>query len=155
LAIVPFRTVGGMKISAALTGKRSNVLGKKLPPQSKAAKKKINENTQNRWMFGAWECVPVSKRKDRILLEQNGCCGVCRMKQEWEGKYLAFEMDHVSGNKLDNSRENLRMICPNCHRQTPTWGARNASDDGKIRMMNSGKGEKHKQLQLKIEGKLL
>lgn len=29
--------------------------------------------------------------------------------------------DHIDGDKHNNSRENLRLLCPNCHSTTPTW----------------------------------
>ena len=37
-------------------------------------------------------------------------------------------LDHKNRNKLDNRRENLRFLCPNCHQQTPTWGNSAALD---------------------------
>jgi 5-methylcytosine-specific restriction endonuclease McrA len=31
----------------------------------------------------------------------------------------------VNGNRHDNRLENLRLLCPNCHSQTPNFGAKN------------------------------
>jgi hypothetical protein len=31
----------------------------------------------------------------------------------------------VNGNRDDNRLENLRLLCPNCHSQTPTYCGRN------------------------------
>ncbi len=39
---------------------------------------------------------------------------------------LSMHLDHVNGVRNDNRLENLRMLCPNCHSQTPTYGGRNA-----------------------------
>ena|ERR1039457_5631140 len=59
-------------------------------------------------------------------------------------KPIRFQLDHVSGNKKDNSRENLRVLCPNCHTQTPTWGYRGKwKDPAKIKR-NLRAGEKLK-----------
>ena len=31
----------------------------------------------------------------------------------------------MNGDANDNRLENLQLLCPNCHSQTDTWGARN------------------------------
>jgi hypothetical protein len=36
-----------------------------------------------------------------------------------------MELDHISGNERDNRKENLRLICSNCHSFTPTYKGRN------------------------------
>jgi Zn finger protein HypA/HybF involved in hydrogenase expression len=52
-------------------------------------------------------------------------CSVCNMNPFWNGKVLKLQMDHINGNKRDQRLENLRMICPNCHSQTETFGSKN------------------------------
>ncbi len=49
-------------------------------------------------------------------------CFECGNPGEWRGKPLRLDIDHINGDELDNHRENLRFACPNCHRQTETWG---------------------------------
>lgn len=51
-------------------------------------------------------------------------CKPCNLT-EWQGKPLSLQLDHTDGNPSNNNPENLRLICPNCHSQTPHFGARN------------------------------
>ena len=46
-------------------------------------------------------------------------------RNEWNGARLALELHHRNGDGADNRLENLEILCPNCHSQTDTWGARN------------------------------
>lgn len=51
-------------------------------------------------------------------------CEVCE-RQEWNGKPIPLELDHMDGNHSNNKLENLRILCPNCHAQTPTYKINN------------------------------
>lgn len=48
-------------------------------------------------------------------------CEECGLGPFWNGKKLTLQLDHKDGDRTNNSFENLRMICPNCHAQTPTF----------------------------------
>ncbi len=43
----------------------------------------------------------------------------------WNGRPLTLQVDHRNGRFWDCRPENLRLLCPNCHSQTPTYAGRN------------------------------
>lgn len=47
-------------------------------------------------------------------------CEQCGCNGEWCGKPITLELHHINGNHYDNRLENLQILCPNCHSQTPT-----------------------------------
>jgi Bacterial regulatory proteins, luxR family len=64
--------------------------------------------------------------KQRLLaegLKENRCerCGI----ESWLGEPLSMALHHVNGDGLDNRLENLVVLCPNCHAQTPNFSGRN------------------------------
>lgn len=48
-------------------------------------------------------------------------CEICGCNGEWNGKPLVLELHHVNGDHYDNRIENLQILCPNCHSQTPKF----------------------------------
>jgi hypothetical protein len=52
-------------------------------------------------------------------------CALCHLANKWNGKPINLQIDHINGNAVDNRIENLRILCPNCHSQTDSFGGRN------------------------------
>ena len=52
-------------------------------------------------------------------------CALCGLGPTWNGQPLTLQIDHRNGDDLDNQPSNLRFACPNCHSQTPNFGAKN------------------------------
>lgn len=75
------------------------------------------------------ECETDRTRKAVLLLTMSRACRGCGGKT-WRGSPMPLELDHVDGDSDNNSRENLRLLCPNCHAITPTYKARNRGRAG-------------------------
>jgi hypothetical protein len=52
-------------------------------------------------------------------------CTSCGILPEWNGKKLSMVLDHINGYHQDNRLENLRLLCPNCNSQEPTFCRKN------------------------------
>jgi hypothetical protein len=61
--------------------------------------------------------------KERLYKEglKEPKCEGCGLT-DWRGQPITLDLEHVNGDHFDNRIENLQILCPNCHRQTKTWG---------------------------------
>jgi hypothetical protein len=66
------------------------------------------------------------KLKLRLLNEglKTYQCEMC-LNLSWNNKKIPLELEHSNGNNIDNRLENLKLLCPNCHAQTPFYRGRN------------------------------
>lgn len=120
------------KISKALTGRISGS-NEWSADAINAFRERHHHRKQKRIFELSWEEVPKNHYRKRLLFEQKSSCAICKSLPTWCDQPLTFQMDHIDGNRSNDSRENLRLICPNCHSQTSTFGHRNVSEDGKKR----------------------
>ena len=66
-----------------------------------------------------------------IYGEKCSLCGWCE-RNPVTGR-VPIEIDHINGDWRNNTPENLRFLCPNCHSLTPTF-----------RNLNKGKGRENR-----------
>lgn len=70
----------------------------------------------------------------RYLIKTRGDkCESCGFDQKAPNGRSIIQMDHIDGNCFNNDQTNLRLLCPNCHAMTPTYGS-----------LNSGSGRAHR-----------
>ncbi len=80
------------------------------------------------WLSGGnpqgTELPPIVR--EFLLEESSYSCSMCA----WSGVNpvtgkTVLQIDHKDGHATNNTRENLRVMCPNCHAMTPTFGSLN------------------------------
>lgn len=106
--------------------------------------KSLNNNNKNQthkechdfYKFCAWwngnSEIATSKRCEphvwvkRVITELRGDkCEQCGYDEKRNDGASIIQMDHIDGNCENNLKENLRLLCPNCHAKTDTYGSRN------------------------------
>lgn len=65
--------------------------------------------------------VVYFETQKRILTERFGYKCSCCSISEWQNNPLTLQVDHIDGDPGNNKGSNLRLLCPNCHSQTPTY----------------------------------
>ncbi len=125
---LPFTTF--KRIAIELNCYKTNMSGKGLYKPQIA----IDDIITNKISFSRCQ---LKKRLLREGLLENKCCK-CGNDGEWLGNNLPLELDHINGVNNDNRIENLRILCPNCHSQTPTFRKKkDSSPEGNRTLKNT------------------
>ena len=67
------------------------------------------------------ETLPTGKNavRQRLIEERGNVCELCGL-DHWLGGPIVLEMHRKNAGK-DYNRENVVLLCPNCHSTTDTW----------------------------------
>lgn len=71
-------------------------------------------------------------RKTRLIEERGHCCEECK-NHEWLNQIIPLELHHENGVNSDNRKENLKLLCHNCHALTPNWRGKGKTRNKKLR----------------------
>lgn len=98
-------------------------------------------DTAQRWLVDGDKPHPRTIRMylTRTYGNKCSCCGIT----EWQNKRVVFEIEHKDGNSENNELENLCLLCPNCHSQTPTYKNRNMGNGRHSRRERYAQGKSY------------
>jgi hypothetical protein len=72
-----------------------------------------------------WSLYKKDAGRKKVLIQERGYqCEDCKLT-EWKNLPIVLELHHIDGNRLDNRKENLQLLCCNCHSVTENWRAKN------------------------------
>lgn len=55
----------------------------------------------------------------------NHKCVECGQGKVWNNKPLTLQIEHIDGDSSNTAENNLSLLCPHCHTQTPFYGSKN------------------------------
>lgn len=70
------------------------------------------------------EATTDKARKKYLLKVRGHRCEMCATAT-WRGQPVPLVLDHINGDSSCNTKNNLRLICPNCDAQTPFYKNKN------------------------------
>ncbi len=91
------------------------------------------QKRQQDLLVAPWDSLTRFMKRQRVILEQNHRCARCEVS-DWQGTKLSLEYHHKDGNRLNDARENVEALCPNCHSQTDTFRGKNVKNAGTIQV---------------------
>ncbi len=78
-----------------------------------------------------------------LLEEAEHECSVCHLGK-WQGQPIPLEIDHIDGDPGNNWKSNLRVLCLNCHGQTPTYRFRSRGQEVKLDERNVARRSRYR-----------
>jgi hypothetical protein len=118
------------RLGYSISGQTAKMLSKRLeelgvsPPSGGSHKRKKQDLSKILVENSTYSSSNSLKRRliSNNLIEYKCHNQNCDVVDTWNGKPIQLQLEHKNGNPKDNRLENLELLCPNCHTQTPTWG---------------------------------
>lgn len=92
---------------------------KNLPAETK---KRMNWNKGN---YSADFSYDGKGSHKKVLIQERGHKCECCQNTSWQGNDIPLELEHIDGNNRNNLKNNLKLLCPNCHAFTEFYRGRN------------------------------
>ncbi len=95
---------------------------------------KICHFRKNALDYSKTKNVKSNKLKNKLLDEgiKERKCERCK-NVEWNNEPIPLQLHHIDGNNFNNKFNNLQILCPSCHTQTPNYGSKNKRGSGVTR----------------------
>ena len=81
-------------------------------------------------------------KKSYILNHYGNQCQKCGIT-EYNNEPIVMELEHIDGDSTNNTFDNLTLLCPNCHSQTPTYKNRNKGNGRHFRRLRYANGQSY------------
>jgi len=111
---IPYETFKRYAKKIGCWNPHPNIRGNKLIPGSKSIPIKEILEGKHPNSHGFIKKLFIAKIKEEKCEE----CGI----KDWNNKPISLQLHHKDGNSHNHLEYNLKILCPNCHSQTPTWG---------------------------------
>lgn len=92
--------------------------------KSEKGRKKYLQKKEHYFNTTPFKDLSMRLKRRKLLIECNYTCTCCN-NNTWLNSPISLEIDHIDGNRANNDKTNLRVLCPNCHAQTKTYKGRN------------------------------
>ena len=98
------------------------------------------QDSQLKFEQGLLQSPAVLRQK--ISEQQGWNCNLCGITK-WNDQKVPLVLDHIDGDSTNNFPNNLRLICPNCDAQLPTFKARNIGKGRHTRRIRYKEGKSY------------
>lgn len=89
------------------------------------------------------EQVNEKQLKKYLIEKYSEKCMECNWaKRHPITKKIPIQLEHIDGNSDNNTISNCKLLCPNCHSLTPTYGALNKGNGRSIRKIKRNQKRK-------------